>query len=116
MAVSRAQFDAAAITIFNAFGDLIEDVTLSQPGAWDPITETQTPTTESIRVARREFTRQEADGQSVMVGDLEAMAIISEVTATPKIDDTLIMDGVNYLVRGVGNNQGVIWRLHLRRL
>lgn len=112
----RAEFDQAAKDIFDAFGDLIEDVTLSQPGAWNPITETQTPSTESIRVSRKEFKREEADGQSIMVGDLECLAIKSEVTLTPKIDDTLTMESVDYLVRGVGNIQGILWRLHLRRV
>ncbi len=121
----RAEFDAAAISIFDAFGDLIEDVTHTKPGAWDIVTETQTPaSTETIRVALREYTRAEqfsarganAGNVDVMSGDLQGLVIQSEMTATPEIDDTLLLDGVTYLVRSIGNISKILWRLQLRRV
>lgn len=120
----RAEFDAAAIGIFNAFGDLIEDVTLTIVGAWNPTTETSATTTEQIRVSISDATKAEGVATrgggvgklDIMDGDLNALAITSEVTATPKIDDQLTLNGVDYLVRSVADSHGILWKMGLRRV
>ncbi len=115
--VNRAVFQAAAVRLFDTFGDLIEDVTYTKPGAWDIVTETQTPaSTETVRIKAAPFKRQEIDGDNVMVGDLNALIIQAEITATPEMDDTVLWDGVTYLVRAVENVHQVTWRLQLRRV
>lgn len=122
--VQRATFTSAAKTIFDAFGDLIENVSYRNAGVWNPITETEAPTTtETVRVAVREFTRAEqisvrgAVGKlAIMSGDLQALIIVSEITITPKIDDILTLDTIDYLVRSVGDISKVLWRLQLRRV
>lgn len=122
--VQRATFDNAAKKIFDSFGDLIENVSYRSAGVWNPITETEAPTTtETVRVAIREFTRAEqisvrgAVGKlAIMSGDLQALVIVSEITITPKIDDILTLDGVKYSVRSVGDISKVLWRLQLRRV
>lgn len=112
----RAEFDAAAIELFDSFGDLIENATLTIVGVWNPVTETSATTTEQIRVSIRPVTKEEADGAQIMVGDTMATAITSEVAATPKIDDQLTLLGVDYLVRSVADSHGILWKMGLRRV
>lgn len=115
--VQRATFNSAAIRVFDTFGDLIEDVSYRNAGVWNPITETQEPAaTETVRMKASPFTRREIDGANVMIGDLKALIIQTELTLTPKIDDFLTWDGVDYLVRAVENVHQVLWRLQLRRV
>lgn len=113
---NRAIFEAAAVNVFNAFGDIIEDVTYTSAGAFNPVTETTTgDATEAIRVSFKPLDKDEADGD-IMVGDTMATIIQSEMTLTPKIDDTLVLDGVNYIARSVVDKYKVLWELHLRRV
>lgn len=123
--VDRAVFQAAAVRLFDTFGDIIEDVTYTKPGAWDIVAETQTPASvETIRVAFKEYTRAEqfsARGSNsgnldIMSGDIQGLVIQSEMTTVPEIDDTLVLDGVTYLAKAVGNVSKVLWRLQLRRV
>lgn len=112
---SKSSFDATAIKIFNNFGDLIEDATYVITGAWNPVTETSSDTNETIRMSVRAINREEPDG-GVMEGDLMATIIQSEMTATPKIDDRIAFNAVNYLVRSVADNHSILWQLELRRV
>lgn len=115
--VMRAQFDSMAKRVFDTFGDLIEDVAYKRAGVWNPVTETQDPAaSETVRIKASPFTRQEIDGANVMIGDLKALIIQTELTIIPKIDDTITWDGVDYLVRAVENVHKVLWRLQLRRV
>ena len=113
--VNRAQFDKAAIKIFNSFGDIIEDVTYTISGAWDQATESATNSTESIRVSVKPVTKEEADGAEVMIGDMVATVTVSEMTAVPKIDDLITLDSVDYIVRSATNKYKVLHELILRR-
>jgi putative aminopeptidase FrvX len=113
----RATFNKAAIRLFDTFGDLIEGVVYSSIGPWDPTTESNTAVTQpDLRISARPPKREEADATGIMVGDLVALVIQSEMTATPKIDDRLALDGVDYIVRAVVDSHKVLWRLSLRRL
>lgn len=111
----RAKFDQAAVNIFDAFGDAIDNVTYTITGAWNPVTETSSDTAETIRVSVKPITRDEADGE-VMTGDMMATIIQSEMTATPKIDDKLTLNSVDYLVRSVVDKYTILWELELRRV
>lgn len=113
---SKSSFNKTAIKVFNTFGDLIENVTYTIVGAWNPVTETTTNTTEAIRISVSPVKKEEADGEQIMIGDMMALIIVSEMTATPKIDDFLTFGGADYVVRAVEDNHTITWKLLLRRL
>ncbi len=112
---NRSAFEAAAVNVFNAFGDIIEDVTYTIVGVWNPVTETSSATTEAIRISIKPITRDESDGE-IMTGDSIATIIQAEMTAVPKIDDRITLDSIEYLVRAVVDKYKVLWELELRRV
>lgn len=124
MAVNTQLFLDAAVTAFNAFGDIIKTVTYRQvaPGTYDPATGTQSAgitdtstRTVAFQINRRESQR-EVDLEDQRVERAVCVIIQSELSGiTPQIDDEIFtLQGSTWRVERVQNINGVLWDLEIR--
>lgn len=113
----RGVFKKAGQSMFDAFGDLIYTGTYTALGAWDPVTEATTgDVAQTVRFALPPPGKQAESDDVPLTGDAVATMLADEFTGTPKTDDKVLIDGIDYLVSGVDNLSGVAWRLQLSRL
>ena len=124
MAINTQLFLDAAVTAFNAFGDIIKDVTFRQiaPGTYDPATGTQTAgtvdtatRTVAFQLNRRDSQR-EVDLEDQRVERATCVIIQSELSGvTPQIDDEIFtLQGSTWRVERVQNINSVLWDLEIR--
>jgi len=106
----KGTFRIAAKSMFDAFGDAIEQVSYSSVGAWNPETETETVITESVRAAVNNNARV-FNTEGVYIGGIELVILQNELISTPKIGDKAAFGGATYRVVKHMNLSGVVWKL-----
>lgn len=106
----KGVFRKGAIQMFNAFGDVIENVTLNVTAGWDPVTEAGTVTNYPVRAAIKTNVR---DKDGIVVGALDIAIIQSELSVAPLMDNTISFDGRVYKVVNVINAASVVWKLRV---
>ncbi len=124
--ISTAFFQQQAVLAFNAFGDIIKDVTYRQrtAGTYDESAGTR-PVTESDETTRIVAFQQlggdnnmsEINLEDLRVERARAIIIQSELTATPKIDDEILtLNGSTWRVEEIADINQVIWDLTIRAI
>jgi len=100
----RAAFAAAASAAFNAFGDIVDNATYyggSANDTYDPATGAVTDGTSgrSIKIILTYFKRHELDSMDVLATDTKGLVRQSDLTVTPRVDDTITIGSDTYRVK-----------------
>lgn len=121
----QATIEAGVAAVFEAMGDLVHDLPLEAPGAFDAVSETETPgDTGTIKVMQLS----QADAEKYFAGlnwrgiagdtqasDVKLMAWAASATLTPKQGQKATWRGAVYELHRIDDTQAALFLLALRR-
>ena len=110
-------FKKAGSAMFTAFGDVIKGCTHKSVTGFNPVTEVATTVDQAgIRVAVKPAPRKKDNGEQAAKLSAEIVILQDEITLTPKTDDTIVIGSKEYVVRGVNDVSGIVFKLTVSEL
>ena len=111
---------ATALRLITKFGAAVT-LTTKTAGSYDPSTGAATVTTTSTQSAygvRVDWTKQDESWTLVQINDVKLILTASGITTTPKVNDTVLFDGITYTIISVKPAQpatvAIVYTLNLR--
>ncbi len=117
----QTQIKSAAREAFIAVGDVAVAATYLSvaSGAYNATTGTRAGTSTSYSLSRvivEQYAAIEVDGTAVQVGDQKVHLLVEDLSATPKVTDTITVNGAEWTVVNVMQDPArVLWTLQLRK-